>query len=598
MKKILLIIPIWALLQISSCNYLDIQVEYDDLLPYDSVFHNTRNLQRYLWSIPTVFPDPGAVHSNPYTPGVMATDEGIVKFNPDEFQGIHFVTGGVTPSNLRGFNTWSSMYKAIRRVNILLSKMDEAADLDAISRIEIIGYARFIRAYAYYHMFINFGPLILLGDDVLMNNEPELYYNQAYRSTFDETVDYMCSEFEAAAEMMPLVVPLSQFGRPTRGAAWGLVARLRLIQASPAYNGGDAARRYFGGWKRSTDGVNYIPQVYDERKWAVAAAACERIINTGLYKLHTVPANILTQPLPPNVPTAEFPNGVGGIDPYKSYAEMFNGESVAQTNPEYLWAQMSGATEGTTKHSFAKTLLGGWNGMGITQKVIDAYRMADGKRIDEASDDYPYIPDQMYQGGPKNFSGYYLNNNISGMYANRELRCYACVGFSKRYWTCLSSTESQYKNLTITYHQGGNADKADGGSNSRDYQMTGYTITKYIHPDDAYKGNGSRIMGKAFPIIRYAEILLSYVEAMNNLTQSHTVNLSIGLNETEDFTVSRNEEKMLAAFNPVHFRVGLPGLSLAEVGSESEMQKILEQERMVEFLFENRRYFDVRRWGI
>jgi hypothetical protein len=28
------------------------------------------------------------------------------------------------------------------------------------------------------------------------------------------------------------------------------------------------------------------------------------------------------------------------------------------------------------------------------------------------------------------------------------------------------------------------------------------------------------------------------------------------------------------------------------------MQKILEQERMVEFLFENRRYFDVRRWGI
>ncbi|MDR3245156.1 MAG: RagB/SusD family nutrient uptake outer membrane protein, partial [Prevotellaceae bacterium] len=166
MKKLLLLIPIWALLQISSCNYLDIQVEYDDLLPYDSVFHNTRNLQRYLWSIPTAFPDPGAVLQRGYTPGPLATDEGITKMDPAEWPGMHFVTGGVTPSNHQGFNNWSSMYKVIRRVNILLSRMDEAVDLDAANRMEIIGYSRFMRAYAYYLMFINFGPLILLGDDV------------------------------------------------------------------------------------------------------------------------------------------------------------------------------------------------------------------------------------------------------------------------------------------------------------------------------------------------------------------------------------------------------------------------------------------------
>jgi hypothetical protein len=592
------IICIWAFFQINSCKYLDIQVEYDDLLQYDSVFHNQRNLERYLWSIPTSFPDPGAVHSDPYTPGVMATDEGIVKFSPDEFRGIHFVTGGVTPSDLRGFDNWGSMYRTIRRVNILLNRMDEAVDLDAAGKMEITGYARFIRAYAYYLMFINYGPLLLLGDEVLLNNEPEEYYNQAYRATFDETVDYMCNEFEAAAEMMPPAVLLSQFGRPTRGAAWAMVARLRLIQASPAYNGGDAARRYFGNWKRSIDGVHYVSQTYDEQKWAVAAAACERIISMGLYRLHTVPKNQFTPAsLPANVPVGEFPDGAGGIDHFKSYAEMFNGESVAQTNPEFIWAQMSDKTKNTTKHSFAKTLLGGWNGMGITQKIVDAYRMADGKRIDESSAEYPYLPNEMYQGGSKTFSGYVLNNNISGMYTNREIRFYVSVGFSRRYWTCLSSSENQYKNQTITYHQGGNADKADGGSNSRDYQMTGYTITKYVHPDDAWKGNGSRCMDKAFPIIRYAEILLSYVEAMNNLTESHTITLSTGYNEQSDFTVSRDENKMREAFNPVRYRVGLPGLP-AEFSSKDEIQKILEQERMVEFLFENRRYFDVRRWGI
>jgi hypothetical protein len=34
------------------------------------------------------------------------------------------------------------------------------------------------------------------------------------------------------------------------------------------------------------------------------------------------------------------------------------------------------------------------------------------------------------------------------------------------------------------------------------------------------------VLPKSFPIIRYAEILLSYVEALNNLTGSHTVTFS------------------------------------------------------------------------
>ena len=131
---------------------------------------------------------------------------------------------------------------------------------------------------------MNFGPLILIGDEILHNNEDEKYY-ATHRATYDETIDYICDEFEEAAKLMPVTVLTSQFGRPTRGSAYGLIARLRLQQASPAYNGGDAAKNYFGGWKRSVDGVHYISQEYDERKWAVAAAAAKRVMDLGIYEL-------------------------------------------------------------------------------------------------------------------------------------------------------------------------------------------------------------------------------------------------------------------------------------------------------------------------
>ena len=57
-------------------------------------------------------------------------------------------------------------------------------------------------------------------------------------------------------------------------------------------------------------------------------------------------------------------------------------------------------------------------------------------------------------------------------------------------------------------------------------------------------------MTKTFPIIRYAEILLSYAEALNNLTTTHEVNGE---------SYSRDESAMAEAFNQVRYRAGLPG---------------------------------------
>ena len=42
----------------------------------------------------------------------------------------------------------------------------------------------------------------------------------------------------------------------------------------------------------------------------------------------------------------------------------------------------------------------------------------------------------------------------------------------------------------------------------------------------------------------------------------------------------------------------MPGISNNDLADEETFQKILEIERMKEFLHEGQRYFDVRRWGI
>jgi hypothetical protein len=491
------------------------------------------------------------------------------------------------------------MYIIIRKANTVLANIDKAPDLVGNDKKELLGYVYFMRAYAYYRLITYYGPVVIVGDDVLETNEQSAYYDRS-RATFDESVDYVCGELERAASMMPEVLSASFFGRPSAGSALGLSARLRLIQASPLWNGGLAARRTYGTWTRSVDGVNYVSQTYDEKKWAQAAAVCKRIIDTGYYALHTIQKMPDSPVLPNNVSKLDFPDGAGNIDPFRSYFDMFNGESPSARNPEYLWAQPSSGLVTYTRHSFPYETYNGYATVSVPQKIIDAFRMADGRTIENSSAEYPYSTDGIYNGTDKVFSGYTLKGNVHKMYINRELRFYASIGFSGAYWPMLSTSNAGKKNIQFWYNLNGNAGKNTVRNLIYNVNTTGYTLKKFVHPEDSWgapgQGEGyenSRRVEKAYPIIRYAEILLAYVEALNNLTTTHTIQGSDG----KSYTVSRNTEEMRKYFNMVRFRVGLPGLSDEELASQATMQEIIERERMVELLHENARFWDVRRWG-
>ena len=276
--KIILGATVGSTLLLSSCNFLDVDPYFEATFKEDSIFHSKKNAEGYLWNTPKGFPDAGAIWGNSWNPGESASDEITLKYQTNEFWGLQFSVGTINSRNLPIQNQWYDMYVIVARCNKMLKEVYNVPDMNEMDRRRYIGYVHFMRGYAYYHLLMNWGPLIIVGDEELSTSEPAEYYNRE-RATYDESVDYICDEFRLATQGIYSAdeQSVNYYQRPTKGAAMALIARLRLFQASPLFNGGAAARKCFGTWKRKSDGAYYVNQEYDPRRWAVAAAAAKQL---------------------------------------------------------------------------------------------------------------------------------------------------------------------------------------------------------------------------------------------------------------------------------------------------------------------------------
>jgi len=166
--KILLGAVIGSSLLLSSCNFLDVDNYFQATFKEDSIFHSMKNAEGYLWNTPTRFPDAGAIWGNSWNPGETASDEIAVRWQTNEFWGAQFSVGTVNGRNLRQ-DIWYSMYVVVARCNRMLENIDKVSDMTEADRRRYIGYVHFMRGYAYYHLLMNYGPLLIVGDEVLPN---------------------------------------------------------------------------------------------------------------------------------------------------------------------------------------------------------------------------------------------------------------------------------------------------------------------------------------------------------------------------------------------------------------------------------------------
>ncbi|WP_291861518.1 RagB/SusD family nutrient uptake outer membrane protein, partial [Marinilabilia sp.] len=443
----------------------------------------------------------------------------------------------------------------------------------------------FFRGYLLYLLLQQYGPVAIPPDGLVDVND-EAGKLMVERNTYDDCVDYIIENMEEACKYLPANrESASDIFRPTSGVALAVMSRVLLVAASPQYNGNTA----YTNWVRS-DGTPFITQTSENSKWGKAAVASRRLIETGLYRLYTYPRESGAEELPSNVPDAPFPNGAGNIDPYRSCKYPFIGEVMPTSNPELIWGTQVAPTGGDSPlWNSSPASLGGGCGLNITQPLVDAFRMKDGSDINDSGNEYPYPgEDQKYLpvASSKSMGGFTVyTSNTARMYENREARFYTTIGFSHSFWpgTNYSGSEA-VTNYEVTYYSDGTA--APTVNYPDDYNHTGYTCIKYNHPTDNLKGSQK---SKVFPIFRYAEILLNYAEALNELDGSYT-------DEATGITVTRNMEEIKSAFNQVRFRAGLPGLSPAELASRESLREAIKRERQVEFACEGRRYHDLRRW--
>lgn len=584
---------LWALLLcmyvFSSCEkYIDIDEYVYDKMTIDSIFvSKTRTLEyingtaAYLKNESNYIGD-WRDEDKAWAPSGMGSDEAIQPWIDDNHPGSKLVVDAITPRNTANVNPWPDYYKGIRKANIILTRIKENKELTDSELRDYTGLAHFLRAYFYYGLVRVYGPVPILPDTPFDTDES--VQNVSFeRSSYDDCINYIFADLDKAAQMLPTDREIVFQNMPTKGAALGLKARIQLHYASPLFNGSNV----FSNWKRS-DGTPFMTTVADPERWGKAAATYKKVIDLQKYRLLTYPKIVSskgtgTLPLPdtndPNLKSMNFPRGASDIDPYKSYKSVFDGTVRPENNPELIYfCDRSTVDDGF----FFPSKLGGNSTFSVTQEMIDLYRMADGRQYESAT---PEEKSWQAVGSGLTFADeYILSADRAKMHDNREPRFYASIGFNHCIWPASSyrGSDNNIKNFNATYYKDGNA-RGDNFS----YNRTGYTCRKWAHQEDYLQWEGSR-KSKVYPILRYAEILLGYVEAMNEMTGPYT--------EGSDLTVSRNVDEMVFYFNQVRYRAGLPGITTAEASDYQTMKTLLKQEWATEFFFEDHRYYDLRRW--
>lgn len=526
-------------------------------------------------------------------------DRGALSYN-------RFKLGEYNENSYQG--VWGRCYKGIRQATVFMQNIHMNKEMSEKEKTDYKGQARFIRAYYYWLLLKKYGPVPLMPDD-------GADYTQSYddiatpRSSYEECAEYISNEMiQAAKEIQYTTRDLENVSRPTKGACLATRAMTLLFAASPLANGNtdDFAKQLV-----DDQGRKLLNTEYNEEKWARAAAACKDVMDMGIYELYHVPFSTTSTPgspatiTPPddgNFSEKAWPNGWKDIDPFASYRNIFSGDVAVVDNPEIIFSRVNNMTDDINEGLEAMALhalpidLGGWNTHGMTQKMVDAYYMNDGT-------DCPGKDKEIGRGdGSDRLTGFTtfsdiragkykpLSIGVSLQYANREPRFYASVAFNGSVWEALGDPEESRRNRQIFYYRG----SGNGYLNAFSYLRTGIGLKKWYNPTD-YSANHSydNIKKKPDTAIRYADILLGYAEALNELDGSYQIPSWDG---GTTYTISRDVNEIKKGTNPVRIRAGLPDYAAADYADKAKLRADLKRERMIEFMGEGRRYYDLRRW--
>lgn len=364
--------------------------------------------------------------------------------------------------------------------------------------------------------------------------EDNLEELQVQRDKEDEVYSFILTELDEAIKDLPEEWGASNGNRATKSVALALKSRAMLYAGSIAKYG-----------RVQLNGLIGIPAEKADEYFTASLNASTSIIESNRFSLY----NQLYDP--------QTDSG----DPAANYQNIFRDEGnsevifqKAYTFPDKAHSYDNfNVPEGYTTN----------NGSAMTPilEMVESYEFIDGSdgKLDIENKEFD-SPDDLFKNKDPRFEGTILRSGSA--FAHRPVQIYR--GIYDEDGVLYESLAPFPKDPSV------NQVGLDGPFPTGNYSKTGFYIKKYLNTSTAVVEPG--FSDQNYIDFRYAEILLNYAEAAFELGE---------------------KSKALSAINLIRDRAGIKLLTDAELTLER-----LRNERKVELAFEDKRFWDIRRWRI
>lgn len=548
---------------------------------YNGAQERLNNL--YYWLLPTSRSGDGNGTNSPNDWTSVGNPDKWSK-STDEYGGFSIfvnpeeeVTYNFTGDNFDFFYVANDVYSPwghIRNCNDIIENVEKSS-LTEQQKNEILGQAYFFRGYMYYHLVTIYGgvPIVDHVQDPILGTDGDGSNLIEPRRTTKECVDFICKDFENAANMLPdrWQNEAQDFGRITSGLAQAMLGKMLLYYASPVFNRSDDVTRWEAAYtanktaleklKAGNFGLAY-PTSGGEKNganWAkmwMDYTGSDGSVNEAVFiTLHNTKANVSGQPDYGKYNNWEHSirprntNGGGGYTPTAEMVDLFPmadglkpGESKIPYDKLNFWLNRDPRFYRTFAFPGVEWQ---WSegGVSLTDPSLSGI-----------------IPTDVYTTG-KNYAlwSYMWNDNEEDL---------AKVTTSSGYWPELL-TQSTDKGSSHSIYVRKRTD---------DLHLHTSPFYEYINSQSNPKG----FMKNAAPLLtmRYAEVLLNFAEA------------ACGANHYDEAVKALEEIRARVGYTASN-NYGLP----TDISSDrAKLFAAILYERQIELAYEGHRYNDMHRW--
>lgn len=473
----------------------------------------------------------------------VATDDAVSNNINNEY--LSMAVGSWTSQTGVSVNNWRDRNASIQYCNLLLEHIDniQFASNEAINemfRDRLRGEAYGLRALNMLFLLQNYGGKTasgeLLGVPIWTSSFGVSSDLNVARNTFAECMTQLFSDVDAAIQYLPTdFKDISDAEVPAKYAANGVNAAMYN-----RVNGSTTALRLSGRIAEAIGAQAALlaaSPAFSEQSgvtWADAADRAASVIDR-IGGANGLPAN-------------------GHV--WYSAEQIGNSVTASQNHAEVIWRGGAEENSSIESNNFPPSLYGKGR-LNPTQNLVDAFPMANGYPISDSR------------------SGY----DPANPYANRDPRLALYI-------------ETNGSTLGVnnsTVNTGVDSETNDGINKESGYSTrTGYYMRKLLR-NDVNPNSTNEVKKYHYTTrIRFTEIYLAYAEAANE-AWGPTSNGSHGYSAYDIVKAIRS-------------RAGIgtengedPYLESAKTSKES-MRELIRNERRIELCFENKRFWDIRRW--